>query len=84
MPLPAVGGHDLEAGNLHELTLERRGDIVRHRVGRGARVVHADLDHRIVDGRQVVHGKREVRERAEQDDGGGEDYRHYGPADKRF
>ena len=53
--LAAVGGHQLQAGNLHELALQRRGDVVGHRLRRRARIVHLHLDHRIVHRRQIVH-----------------------------
>ena len=33
--LAAVAGDQFQTGNLHELALERRGDVVGHRLGRG-------------------------------------------------
>ena len=54
-PCAAIGGHHLQSGNLHELAFERRGHIVGHRLGRGARIAHLNLNHRIVHRRQIVH-----------------------------
>ena len=84
MTLTAVRGHDLEARDLHELTLERRRDAVRHRLWRRAGVAHADLDNRVVDRGQIVHRQVEVGEHAEEDDGGGQHDRHHRTTNEGF
>jgi hypothetical protein len=53
--LVALGRYEFQPGNLYELALERRGDIVGHGVGTRARVVHLHLDDRVVHSWQVVH-----------------------------
>ena len=47
----AVGRHHLQPGNLHELAFQRRGHVISHRLRRGTRITHADLNHRIIHGR---------------------------------
>ena len=75
--LAVVGGHQLEAGNLHELALERRGHVVGHRLGRGARIVHLHLDHRIIDRRQIVHRQLKIGQHSEQNDRDRQHDRHH-------
>ena len=84
VPLGALRRDDLEAGDLHELALERRRDVVGHRVRAGAGVVGLHLDDRVVHGGQVVHRQLPVAEDAEQHHRGGEDRRHDRPADERL
>ena len=73
---------ELESRNLHELTLERRGDVVGHRLGRRAWIPHLNLDDRIVDSRQVVDREAPVGQHAKQDRGHGQDDRHHGTTDE--
>ena len=49
-PLTIIGGNQFQARNLHELALQRRSHIVRHGLGRCARVTYLHLDYGIVDG----------------------------------
>ena len=80
--LTAARGHQLESRNLHELTLERRGDVVGHRLGRCAGIPHLNLDDRIVDSRQVVDRQAPVGQHTKQDHGHGQDDRHHGTTDE--
>ena len=58
VPLRALRGDQLQPVDLHELPLERRGDVVRHRLGARARIGRVHLDDGVVHGRQVVDGSR--------------------------
>src|SRR5204862_5006753 len=66
----------LEPVDLHELPLERRRDIVRDGLGRGARVVRVHLDDRVVHRGQVVDRQRAVGDHAENDHRDGQDRGH--------
>src|SRR5262249_25830876 len=82
--LRALAGDQLQPVDLHELPLQRGGHVGGHRLGAGSGIVDVDLDHRVVDGRQVVDRKLEVAEDAEEDRGEGEDRGHHRPADERL
>jgi hypothetical protein len=82
--LAAVRSDQLKAGNLHELALERRGDIVRHRFGRGAGVAHLHLNDGIVDSGQVIHRKTAVGEHAKENGGDRQHGGHDRPAYEWF
>ncbi len=84
LTLGALGSHELEPVDLHELPLERGGDVARHRLGARARVADLHLDHRVVDRRKVVHRQLKVGQGAEQDHGRGEDRRHHRTPDERL
>ncbi len=47
--LSALGSHHLEPVDLHELALERGGNVVRNRIRACSRVTHRHLDHRIIN-----------------------------------
>src|SRR5207249_8928843 len=66
------------------LSLERRGDVVRDRLGARARVIGLHLDDGIVHRRQVVHREPAVAEDPEQDHGDGQDRSHDRTADERL
>ncbi len=82
--LAAVGRHHLQAGNLHELALERRGHVVGHGLRRRARIIHLHLNHGIVDRGQIVDRQAQVREHAKQDDRDRQDHRHHRASDEWF
>ena len=84
VPLGALRGHELQSVDLHELPLERRGDVVGHRVRAGPRVVRLNLDHGVVHRRQVVHGELQIAEHPEEDHGDCQDRGHDRPADERL
>jgi hypothetical protein len=54
VPLAIVGGHQLQARNLHELAFQWRGYVVGHRFWRRARVIYLHLDDRVVNSRQIT------------------------------
>src|SRR5215469_5626244 len=84
MSLPIVGGHQFKARNLHELALQRRGHVVRHRLRCGTRIVHLHLDYGVVDRRQITDGQAEVRRHSEQDHRDGQRHRHHRTTNKDF
>ena len=67
MALGAFGSHEFQSGNLHELALKRRGDVVGHGVRTRARIVRLHLDDRVVHGWQVVHRELPIAEDPEKD-----------------
>ena len=84
MSLRVVGGHQLEAGNLHELAFQRRGDVIRHRLRRGARIIHLHLDHRVIDGRKIAHRQLEISDQPKENDGDAQRNRHYRTTNEKF
>jgi len=82
--LRIVRGHQLEAGNLHELALQRRGDVVRHSLWRRAGIVHLHLDHRVIHRGQVAYRQLKVGYQSEQNDGDAERNRHDRTANEEF
>ncbi len=82
--LTVVGGHQFQARNLHELALQRRGHVVRHRLGRCARIVDLHLDHGIIDGRQIADRQAKIGHHSEQDDRDGQRHRHDGTTNEEF
>ena len=67
LSLSALRGHHLQAIDLHELALERRGDVVGNRVRTRARVTDLHLDDGIVHRRQIVHRELKVAQHSKQD-----------------
>ena len=84
VPLTVVRGHQLQARDLHELALQRRGHIVGHRVRRSSRIVDLHLDDRIIDGRQIAYRQPKICQDSEQDDGDGQRDRHYRTTNEDF
>ena len=82
--LRALRGHQLQSVDLHELPLERRGDIVGDGVRARARIICLHGNDRIVHHRQIVHRKAQITEHAENDHGDGQDRRHDRPANEWF
>jgi hypothetical protein len=60
MSLAVIGGHKLQAGNLHELALQRRGYVVRHGLRGRARIIHLHLDDGIINSRQIADRQPEI------------------------
>ena len=84
MSLAIVGGHQLQAGNLHELAFERRGNIVRHGFRSRAGIIYLHLDDGIVDGRKVTYRQAKVSRHSEQNHRHGQRNRHDRATNKKF
>ena len=84
MPLGTLGRHQLQSVDLHELPLERRGDIIGHGLGTRARIIGLDLDNRVVNRRQIVYRQTKVTENAEQNRRQSQDRRHDRSANEWF
>jgi hypothetical protein len=69
MALRALRGNEFKAVDLHELPLERRGDVVGYRVRARAGIIRLHGNHRIVHDGQIVDRETQVSEDAEDDYG---------------
>ena len=74
--------HLLEARQLAELPLERRGDARGHDVGARARIERDDLDGRVVDLRERGDGQLAIRHDAGEHDRRRQERRRHGPDDE--
>src|SRR5205085_2999280 len=72
----------LEAVDLHELTLERRRDIVGDGVGTRARITDRNLNDGIIDRRKIVDWQLPVGETAEENHRQGEHGGHDGTSNE--
>ena len=82
MPLSALGGHNFQAWNLHEKAFERCRYVVGHCVGACARIVHLDLDDRIIHGRKIVYRESQITEHTEKDYGHSQYSSHHRAANR--
>ena len=82
--LGTLRGDELQSVDLHELALERRGDVVGDGLRAGAGIIRLHLNDGIIDGGQVVYRQTKVTENAEKNHRQGQHRGHDRAANKRF
>ena len=81
--LRAIAGDDVQTGDLQELLLQRRRDVVGHRRGVCAGIRAGNLNNRIIHCGQIVDGKFSVSRETGDNHGQRQQNGHHGPANKR-
>jgi hypothetical protein len=82
--LCALRGHQFEPVDLHELPLERSGDVVGDGVRACSGIIRLHGNHRVVHHRQIVDRKAQITQHAENNDRNRQDRGHDRAANEWF